>query len=277
MRDFHVITNGWKDTAQQFTTFPDGTIATGRSMELTPSGIKGFNTHAICIEHFGNFDKGKDSMTKEQAACVIRMTAALCKKFNIPVDTDHVVYHHWFDLGNGKRLNGGGSTKTCPGTAFFGGNKVEDAQANFLPKVKAALKNVTAVTVPDEQPEVIKYAVVTATTLNIRKGPGTTFAKVSDREAATFGSLLRVYQEKFGWLKISASSNHWVNAKYTSPVQHAFVKADSLNIRIGPGTQFDKSGALKKGEELFVYNEENGWCQISAGEKWVNKDFLTFN
>lgn len=278
MRDFHVVERGFADIAQQFTTFPDGSIVTGRSLEVTPSGIKGFNTHSICIEHFGNFDKGKDTMTKEHATTVVRMTAALCKKFNVTVDTDHVVYHHWFDLNSGKRTNGTGSTKTCPGTNFFGGNNVADADKYFIPLVKAALKSTGGtISVPENPPSILRYAYVTTDTLNIRKGAGTSFDKAADREPATLGSVLRVYKEKDGWLKISASMNHWVHGKYTAPVKGATVKAETLNMRTGPGTNFEKKGTLKKGEEIFIFAEENGWCRIGLEEKWVSKDFLNFN
>jgi uncharacterized protein YraI len=277
MRDFHVVTNGWSAIAQQFTTFPDGTIMTGRSMELTPSGIKGFNTHAICIEHFGNFDKGKDAMTKAHAETIVRMTAALCKKFSIPVDADHVVYHHWFDLSTGKRTNGTGSTKSCPGTDFFGGNKVADAEKNFLPLVKAALKKSGGnISVPENPPPVLRYAYVTVDTLNVRKGAGTSFEKVADREPATLGAVLRVYKEKDGWLKISASMNHWVHGKYTAAAKRAIVNVDTLNMRTGPGTNFEKKGTLKRGDEIFIFAEENGWSRIGVEEKWVSSEFLKF-
>lgn len=277
MRDFHVIERGFSDIAQQFTTFPDGTIMTGRSLEKTPSGIRGFNTHAICIEHFGNFDKGKDTMRKEHADTIVRMTAALCKKFSIPVDTDHVVYHHWFDLNTGKRTNGTGSVKSCPGTDFFGGNKVENANANFIPLVKAALKKTGGnITVPENPPAILRYAYVTANTLNVRKGAGTNFEKATDREAATLGSVLRVYKEKDGWLKISASMNHWVNAKYTAVAKRATVKANTLNVRTGPGTNFERKGSYPKGQELFIFEERNGWCKVGVEEKWVSGEFLDF-
>jgi SH3-like domain-containing protein len=277
MRDFHVVTNGWSDIAQQFTTFPDGTIMTGRSMEVTPSGIKGFNTHAICIEHFGNFDKGKDAMNAAHRETIVRMTAALCRKFSIPVDTDHVVYHHWFDLNTGKRTNGTGAVKTCPGTDFFGGNKVEHAQQYFIPLVIAALKKTGGnVKLPENPPPVLRYAYVTADTLNVRMGAGTTFAKATDRDSATLGSVLRVYKEKDGWLKISASMNHWVNAKFTAPAKRAVVNADTLNVRTGPGAGFEKKGAYKKGEELFIFKEENGWGRVGMEEKWVSGEFLTW-
>lgn len=37
MKNYHVNTNGWADIGQHFTIFPDGTIMTGRNMELSPA------------------------------------------------------------------------------------------------------------------------------------------------------------------------------------------------------------------------------------------------
>ena len=63
MKHHHVNHNGWSDIGQHFTTFPDGSIVTGRSMEQSPACILGQNANAICIEHLGYFDKGKDDCT----------------------------------------------------------------------------------------------------------------------------------------------------------------------------------------------------------------------
>ncbi len=167
MKRHHVHSNGWQDIGQHFTTFPDGSILTGRSMEKSPACIYGFNANSICVEHLGDFDLNKDEMTADQKVTAVRMTAALCKKFNIAVSAEKIVYHHWFDLANGKRNNGTGRNKSCPGTAFFGGNKVADCEVNFLPKVNALLNDSTG-TNPAASP-LIKYVSVTASRLNIRR------------------------------------------------------------------------------------------------------------
>ena len=139
MRDFHVNQRGFSAIAQQFTIFPDGKIGTGRSLDRNPAGIKGANSGSICIENFGNFDEGHDTMREEQKEAIISVTAALVKKFNISLDTDGIIYHHWFDRSSGERTNGTGETKTCPGTTFFGGNSVSDCAENLLPLVQAAM------------------------------------------------------------------------------------------------------------------------------------------
>lgn len=70
---------------------------------------------------------------------ILFLNALLCKKFNLAVNTDTIVYHHWYDLDIGKRTNGTGKVKTCPGTAFFGGNSVEDARKYFIPLINSAV------------------------------------------------------------------------------------------------------------------------------------------
>ncbi|RVU02735.1 amidase [Mucilaginibacter limnophilus] len=272
MKDYHVIHNGWADIGQHFTTFPDGTILTGRSLEKSPACITGQNANAICIENVGNFDTGKDAMTAAQKATIIKLTALLCAKFNRPVNDTNVVYHHWFDLNTGRRNNGTGNNKTCPGTAFFGGNKVSDCVQNFLPLVSAEISTPDVPTTTN----VLKYAVVTASTLNIRTQPNAVTAKAADRAPATFGSVLRVYEEKNGWYRISASQQHWVAAQYTTAVRRATVTADTLNVRTGPGASFAKAGSYLKGQELFIIKEENKWARVNMDERWVSIDYLSF-
>jgi len=138
IKNYHISHNGWSDIGQHFSTFPDGTILSGRSLEQSPVCIKGQNTNSICLEHLGNFDSGKDVMLAEQRETIIQMTAILCRRFNIPVNTQSIVYHHWFNLSTGQRNDGSSNNKSCPGTNFFGGNKVIDCSTNFLPLILQA-------------------------------------------------------------------------------------------------------------------------------------------
>ena len=140
MRQSH-LGRGFSDIAQHFTVFPDGIIVTGRNLEKDPAGIKGANTGAVCIENFGNFDAGHDVMTGEQADAIIILTAALCKVFGLNPETA-ITYHAWWTakgqaLGN---YHPAKSAKTCPGTAFFGGNTKDAFLKNLLPCVKGAVQ-----------------------------------------------------------------------------------------------------------------------------------------
>ncbi|WP_276358958.1 SH3 domain-containing protein [Daejeonella sp. H1SJ63] len=271
MKNYHVNQNGWGDIGQHFTTFPDGSILTGRTLERSPACISGQNSNSICIEHLGNFDVGKDTMTDEHRECIIRMTGILCKRFGLQVNTNSIVYHHWFDLSTGQRNDGTKNNKSCPGTNFFGGNKVNNCEESFLPLVMPYAEYE-----PKELSEILKYVCVTASKLNIREEPSASAKKASDREAALLGAVLRVYQEESGWYKISGSQEHWVSSAYTIPVKRALVNTTTLNVRSGPGIDFDKIGSFTKGQEVFISKEQDKWCKVNLDEKWLSSKFLTF-
>ena len=127
MRNYHMNRRGFSDGAQNITTFPDGTIGIGRLLSVAPAGIKGANSYGICIEHIGDFDKGKDTMTDEQRKTILFINAVLLDHFGLEANTDTVVYHHWY------------VSKSCPGSSFFGGNTKEDAEANFIPEIQKML------------------------------------------------------------------------------------------------------------------------------------------
>lgn len=139
MRRSH-LERGFDDIAQNITTFPDGMIAVCRPLTKIPAGIKGANTGGICIEHIGNFDLQGDTISAKHKNCIVRLNAILCDKFGLKPDENSIVYHHWWDLNSGKRRNGDGVTKSCPGTNFFGGNQLENAKKNFIPLVAKALE-----------------------------------------------------------------------------------------------------------------------------------------
>lgn len=133
MKSYHVKSNGWKDIAQHFSIFPDGSILTGRSLNSNPVGIVGGNSGAICIENVGNFDKGADIMTSEQKNAIIVCVQSLLKKFNL--DTSAIRYHAWY-TASGTYLGdyvSSKSAKTCPGTNFFGGNTKYAFENNLKP------------------------------------------------------------------------------------------------------------------------------------------------
>ncbi|MBW7474086.1 N-acetylmuramoyl-L-alanine amidase [Paenibacillus oenotherae] len=157
MRNSHMRDRKFSDIAQQLTTFPDGRIAysLGRPFDIAPAGIKGANANGICIEHIGNFDYHGDEMSAQHRQTILFINAVLCQRFNLPVHTEHIVYHHWYsasgdtvyDLNSGKRLKGI-PAKSCPGTNFFGGNTVSDAQKNFIPHVKVVLAGTAEPDIP---------------------------------------------------------------------------------------------------------------------------------
>jgi len=127
---------GFAEIAQNFSIFPDGKVMVCRSLNTIPAGIKGANSYGVCIENIGNFDK--ELMDTHQRDSIIQVTNSLLKRFKLPADETTVVYHHWYDLNTGKRIlkEGTGTTKTCPGKLFFGGNTVEAFKKGLLPFLK---------------------------------------------------------------------------------------------------------------------------------------------
>lgn len=158
MRSFHMNTNGWRAIGQNITTFPNGLIGISleRNLNEVPAGIAGANTGALCIENIGNFDKGGDTLTVEQRDTIVHLYAALAEKLKLTIDTSHIVYHAWY-TPSGQRLSDytpGESSKTCPGTNFFGyGNTVTDAMKSFIPAVQAEYNRLTkGIISKEEQP-----------------------------------------------------------------------------------------------------------------------------
>uniref|UniRef100_UPI00321799B6 SH3 domain-containing protein n=1 Tax=uncultured Draconibacterium sp. TaxID=1573823 RepID=UPI00321799B6 len=271
MQEYHVTHNGWNDIGQHFTIFPDGMILTGRSLERSPACIKGKNANSICIESIGNFDIGGDEMTADQRDSIIQATAALCIKFGISPNTNTILYHHWFNLSTGIRNNGTGGNKSCPGSAFFGGNKAADCETNFIPLVRQITGDADDNLVIDDFD---KHICVMATRLNVRTGPGINYNLASRIKPVKFGSVLKSFREENGWCKINASEELWVFAKYTRDVTKGKVTANVLNVRSGPGVNNEVVDKLNRGSDIIIETEQNGWYKFNLEEKWVSKEYV---
>ena len=281
MKNYHVNERKWRDIGQHITTFPDGKIIVGtRSLELAPACIKGNNTEAVCIEHVGNFDKGKDLMTDEHKETVVYVNAVLNLKFKLEPNDTHNVYHHWFDLSTGKRKEGKGITKSCPGTAFFGGNKVKDAKRNLIPKVVKELKKLPEYRevfndAPIEEP--IGHAIVMrANQLNVRSGPSVRRKRLG---ALVRGNFVDVYERKDRWTRISPKEDErWVSSFYLKDVFVGVVTDNDpkgLSVRTGPGTKHRKVDALLKDTRVKIFDiSENNWYRISYIDKWVSGKYV---
>ena len=99
-------------------------------------------------------------------------------------------------MSDGFRNDGAGGNKSCPGSNFFGGNKVVNCETNLLPLVNQAIAGHLPITVDTN---LLRYAVVTAGSLNVRFGPGTNHPIVSKLSKEDPGFVL---EEEAGWAKI---------------------------------------------------------------------------
>ena len=218
-QQYHKKTNGWGDIAQHFTIFPNGAIVTGRKLSNTTAiGIKGWNSNKICIEIYGNFDKGKDVMTKEQKDAVITVYGELCKKFKITPSISTIRCHAWFTAG-GTYLgdyNKSKSAKTCPGTNFMGfGNSKEAIRDNFIPLIQNYISGKTATTVKDPVACGVYRIKSPDGVLNIRKGPGASYDKVGQVKNGEAYTITKI-NGSWGYLK---SGVGWINLSYTEKVK----------------------------------------------------------
>lgn len=244
--------------AQHFNVFPDGKITTGRNLNSTPIGIRGWNTGAICIEIYGCFDKGHDKMSSVQKEAVIYLYGELCKRFDIPVNTTHIRPHCWFTAGGtylGK-YNPDRSAKTCPGTNFWGYSCSPEGFAHFIKDVKNYVNGKKAepkVVDRSGEKDVPNYTVQVITdTLNVRYGASTSYDKISTLKK---GDKVVITHEKDGWGLIQGAKG-WIslNDKYVKKVKvkkDDEVKKDETTFyRVVTGSYSDRDNAIVEQDKL---------------------------
>ena len=215
----NVITGsvGMNDIAQHFTVYPNGKIVTGRSLNSNPAGISGWNSGAICVEIYGNFDKGHDVMKQAQKDAVIMLYGELCKKFKLTPSHSTIRPHAHFTSG-GTYLGdyvAGRSRKSCPGTNFMGIGNSKAAMTTFIGYVKSYM-NGTPTTSTTTSNTVGVYKVI-VDELNIRQGPGTSY---SVKGVVKKGEAYTITQLSGSWGKLKSGAG-WinVNAKYCTKVR----------------------------------------------------------
>ena len=130
----------------------------------------------------------------------------------------------------------------------------------------------------------VEYKIITANSVNFRKGPGTNFSSM--------GKLNKGYKVEY-----IGTSGDWINIKYNGKVGYAhkdyvssvnnnstdnsvkskkIVTASSLNFRSGPSTSASKIGSIPNGLEVGVISESNGWSKVNYNGKigYVSSSYL---
>ena len=220
MKSFHVNSRGMSDIAQHFTVFPNGKIVTGRSLNSNPAGITGWNTGAICVEIYGNFDKGQDVMKSAQKEAVVMLYGELCKKFKLTPSTNTIRCHAWFTSG-GTYLGDyypSKSRKSCPGTAFMGfGNSKSAIANNFIPIVKNYISGGTTSTSTSTSTSSLGVYKVIVDELNVRQGPGTSYPIAT---VVHKGEAYTIVKMSGSWGKLKSGAG-WINcsSRYCTKVR----------------------------------------------------------
>lgn len=248
--------------AQHFNVFPDGKITTGRNLNSTPIGIRGWNTNAICIEIYGKFDKGHDVMNAKQKEAVIYLYGELCKRFDIPVNTSHIRPHCWFTAGGtylGK-YNSSRSAKTCPGTNFWGVGCSTSGFNKFLADVKAYVNGKAPVEEKPKETKVNKEGKVNVSsgTLNVRKSYDADSTKLGELKDNTKVKIVATVSN--GWLKIKYKDGYgYVNSKYIDGIKDVVVEKPKEETptkketyyRVAIGSYGERDNAVDKQNEAI--------------------------
>ena len=117
---------------------------------------------------------------------------------------------------------------------------------------------------------------VTTGTLNVRKGPSTSYTKLG---TLSKGSTVQIVGQdsSTGWYKIKYKSGYgYISNKYVklnqgggetptpSPTTKTGVTTGTLNVRKGPATSYAKLGTLSKGTTVQIVGQDSstGWYKI---------------
>ena len=174
--------------------------------------------------------------------------------------------------------------KSCPAQMAGAGNA---EWAAFKEMIKQILRS-GQITTSNSSDVVGTYASggytakVTADSLNVRQGPGTSYTVMTSVKENT---VITIVEEKNGWGRLSSGIG-WVKLQYVKKIANTTastptatsgissykvkVTTDVLNIRSGPSANSSKVGSVKKGEVYTIVEESNGWGKLTSGVGWIS-------
>lgn len=127
---------------------------------------------------------------------------------------------------------------------------------------------------------------VTADSLMVRNGPGTSFPSIG---SLTYGQSVEITEEDGEWVKIRFSTlEGWVSADFLNQGRTRQDKpkgefktqfaTDNVNVRNSPSLHGDVIGRIARDEQVSVISEENNWAEISYNGTiaWVSSEHLTY-
>ncbi|KKY00290.1 hypothetical protein VN21_14965 [Paraclostridium benzoelyticum] len=126
--------------------------------------------------------------------------------------------------------------------------------------------------------------IVTATSLNVRSEPSTESSflfSIKQNEKVT------ILESQDGWYKIKVGNGNsgWASSEYiktdlgqnNQSEPKRTVIADVLNMRSGASTSYRTIAKIKKGTEVELISESNGWSKIKYEGRigYVSSEFLS--
>lgn len=125
----------------------------------------------------------------------------------------------------------------------------------------------------DGKTGVLGHGVVTLEKLNVRSGPGTNYEKIG---TVTKGSRYAYFQKDGNWVRIN---DGWISVSYFyiegtvgEGSGNGTIHTSDLNIRSGPGVEFERVGTYKKGETVKILMQLNKWGYTEKG--WVSMNYV---
>ena len=117
--------------------------------------------------------------------------------------------------------------------------------------------------------------------VNIRKGPGTNYGRVSSLNTGDRVNILE--QFTIGGTKWGCIDKGWISLDYVyidgttgENSGTGTITGDQLNIRTGPGTTYGTNGSLNKGDTVKILTQikvgNTVWGCIDKG--WISMDYV---
>lgn len=120
---------------------------------------------------------------------------------------------------------------------------------------------------------------VTASSLNVRSGPGTGYAIIG---TVSSGQIYVSPEQSGGWNKIwYAGNSGWCSGAYMSALSGVTVQkvtSSTLNVRSGPGTGYSIVGTARLDEMYYAHSSSAGWWGICFGgssQRWFSGGYTT--
>ena len=133
-----------------------------------------------------------------------------------------------------------------------------------------------------------KTVYITASALNVRSGPGTSYSVIG---GLSKGKAASVVGTSGSWYKIKYGSGYgYISSKYTSSTavdsgssststssKTMYCTVSGLNVRSGKGTAYAAKGTLSYGEAVTVVDNSGYWYKIKygSGYGYVSSKYLS--
>ncbi len=111
--------------------------------------------------------------------------------------------------------------------------------------------------------------------VNVRSGPGTNY-KVLWQVFENYP--VKILEKKGDWAKTVDYENDigWIHQSLLSKIHTVIVTGDKVNIRTGPGTQYEITFKAERGEIFHPVDREGEWLKIRCLDdyRWIHQNLV---